>query len=250
MDLYYLCYKESVDELCARIDADLLLRDIWYNADYGNDIYLVHAIYYTAKEMPRFCKKDIREKIWAKISPRCKIDKEKYSGRTYEDFKRGFERLFDYCWKVKFSVEETEDVKKTRELSKAVYNSMGLKHKLYNSNGAILTFAILFIALQVWINDAFEVLEFVETHEFIIPIVVLLTSVYVSAGAGKAYSLPVIGIIVMAGLLIQDLWGETASVYAVALVKRDLLWIATYLLWYPVIILNYDRLKDINYISG
>ena len=158
--------------------------------------------------------------------------------------------MFDYCWKVKFSVEETKDVKKTRELSKAVYNSRGLKHKLYNSNGAILAFAILFIALQVWINDAFEVLEFVETHEFIIPICVLLTSVYASAGAGKAYSLPVIGIIAMAGLLIRDLWGEASSVYAVALVKRDLLWIATYLLWYPVIILNYDRLKDINYISG
>lgn len=252
IEFYYHAYDDGVEQLCQRIKTNWLVYGIEDNIDCENDIILIHAIYRVATTTNMYRKDDIKSMLWDKIKPLCQIDDTNpYSSRSnIKHFKKGYDDLFDFCWKQRFS--KTNDAKKAVKISKIAYTNRALGNKLVNSNLSILLFLILFFFVQTIINDSFFLLKFEDTNEISLTLcVVLLSLSAVGLFRGNYYYFPLIAIVIMAIWSISELFSNSSppnSVSAditIALLKRNFIMGLSYLLWYPIIFINNNRLHNL-----
>lgn len=213
---------------------------------------LVHAIYRVVNTTHFYRKDDIKSMLWKKIKPLCQIDNSPYSSRgNIKYFKRGYDDLFNFCWKQSFS--KTNDAKKAVKISKIAYANRTLWNKLVNSNLCLLLFLALFLFSQTIINDSFFMLKFEETNEISLTLCVLLSSLVFTIGLLRGntkdnayYFFPFIAMVIMTIWSISELFSSNICADLITeLLKRNFIMGLSYLLWYPIIFINNDRLHDL-----
>ena len=213
---------------------------------------LVHAIYRVVNTTHFYRKDDIKSMLWKKIKPLCQIDNSPYSSRgNIKYFKRGYDDLFNFCWKQSFS--KTNDAKKAVKISKIAYANRTLWNKLVNSNLCLLLFLALFLFSQTIINDSFFMLKFEDTNEISLTLCVLLSSLVFTIGLLRGntkdnayYFFPFIAMVIMTIWSISELFSSNICADLITeLLKRNFIMGLSYLLWYPIIFINNDRLHDL-----
>lgn len=254
---YYLVYDESVTQLCNRINTNALTWGRRYNIEKENDIILAHAIYKTIQTTHLYRKDDVKSSIWEIIMPLCKIDESSSSSSKMEYFQTGFDDLFDYCWEQKFS--KTNDERGAVKLYEMAYKNRPLSNKLVNSNFSIILFAALFFAIEYWINWRMLRFHIIETHELLLTVCVMFIGIVITESLVKAYKsnafykYPLICMAIMCVVLVHDLFdtkfiddviGFAPADTTLQIVRRDWYMGLSYLLWYPIIYFNKDRLYD------
>lgn len=252
---YYLVYDESVTQLCNRINTNALTCGRRYNIEKENDIILAHAIYKIAYTTHLYRKDDIKSAIWTIVMPLCDSDDSLYSSYKMKYFQAGFDDLFDYCWEQKFS--RVNDEKKAVKLSKIAYRNRTFLNRLINSNLSIILFSILFFAIEYWINQSMLNPYYVETHEILLTALVIFLGIYTTGAfvryhkSDGFYAFPLICAAIMCAVAVYDLFnfadnvmGSFKADITLQIVKRDLNMGISYILWYPIIYFNKDRLYD------
>ncbi len=252
IEFYYHTYDDGVEQLCQRINTNWLVYGIQDNINCENDVMLVHAIYRVVNTTHLYRKDDIKSMLWEKIKPLCQIDNSPYSSRgDIKYFKRGYDDLFNFCWKQSFS--KTNDAKKAVKISKIAYANRTLWNKLVNSNLCLLLFLALFLFSQTIINDSFIMLKFEDTNEISLTLCVLLSSLVFTIGLlggntkdNAYYFFPLIAMVIMAIWSIHELFSSNICAdLLIELLKRNFIMGLSYLLWYPIIFINNDRLHDL-----
>ena len=257
IDYYYHTYDDNVEQLCGRIKTHCLVYSVSDNIDCENDIMIIHAIYHIVTTTPLYRKNEIKELLWKKIKPLCQIDDTPYSSRgNIRNFERGYNELFDFCWKQKFS--KTNDVKSAIKLSKIAYANRSFVNKLFNSNISLVLFTLIFFYLQRFVNDSFFSLEFIKTNEMALTFCVILSSLIFTIGLltgstkkNAYYYFPIIAMIVLFIWTLSELFQNTSyssdvsAEITISLIKRNVIMGMSYLLWYPIICCNNDRLHDL-----
>lgn len=252
IEFYYHTYDDGIEQLCQRIKTNWLVYGIQDNINCENDIMLIHAIYRVITTTQLYRKDDIKSMLWGKIKPLCQIDNSPYSSRgKIKYFKNGYDDLFDFCWKQSFS--KTNDAKKAVKISKIAYANRTLWNKLVNSNLCLLSFLILFFFAQTVINDCFLMLKFEDTNEISLTLCVLLSSLVFTIGLLRGntkdnayYYFPFIAMVIMAIWSISELFSsDIRADLTIELLKRNFVMGLSYLLWYPIIFINNDRLHDL-----
>lgn len=259
-EFYYYHYDESIEKLCGKIRTNKLLCSLSDNKDCENDITLIHAMYRLVTTTNLYRKEDISSLLWEKIKGNCAIRENKETGHktTIEDYKKGYNELFNYLWREKFS--KTNDKKKAVKFFKIAYRNRSLINKMFNNNFFLLIFLIAFLFLQKVITDSFVLLEFIDTQTFITTILIIGFSFFPFTlaltfirGENEKYALyffPFCAFITACGLSVHELFfGKYYDVYfrdkvTIELMKRNVIMGLSYLLWYPVIYLNNDRIND------
>ena len=219
---------------------------------------LMHAIYrITTTTTALYRKEDIRNLLWKTIRPLCQIDNTPYSSRgNIKNFKRGFDELFDYCWKQKFA--KSNNSKEAIKISKIAYRNRTFANKLFNSNLCIFIFTGVFFAIQKWINDSYFYLQFTETKEIGLTFCVILSASVFTLGLltgstkrNAYYYFPLIAMVIMFLWSLNELFSgatyssDISAEITISLIKRNIMMGISYLLWYPIIFINNDRLHDL-----
>lgn len=254
---YYYTYKQGLDELCSRINTIALTGDISYNKETNNVLLLIHAIYAVINQTNLYRKYDIQELIWNKIKPMCVFDNSSfYSRHSIEEYKKGYDKLFDYCWNQKFSISKYGS--SAVKMSIRAYRNRPIENKIFNSNLFIVLFTLGFFKLQSIINNSYVWLEFIDTHELsltllIFGIVFFAWITYDPRYISKNfyYFLPIVGMIILFAYSLYipfsdiDVYDEIKSNVLSNLIQRNVIMGLSYFLWYPVIYVNNERLHDL-----
>lgn len=262
-NFYYYAYNFSVDELCKRIDTNLFTCGLQDNIDSENDILLIHAMFQIVRTTDLYRKRDIKDELWGKIQPYCIIDERPYSNRgNMKYFQDGYEKLFDFCWRQNFGIKKNG--KDSVKFAKIAYSNRTPLNKLINNNYCIALFLIAFLFIQRAINDSFFLLETEDTLDIILlHIVVFIVSLFTTAAIGGAgnrsnpnafYLFPIIAIIIFCiidvSIMFDDSYtstfGQMHAEEKMDLMKRNILMGLSYLLWYPIIFINIERLDDMS----
>jgi hypothetical protein len=231
VDYYYLCYEDSIEKLLWRIDISKL-HCVNLSIDCKNDVLLVHAIYQTAKTKHLYRKRKIRGYLWKRM-------------RLSDEYRQGFNELFNFCWKQNFSIRES-DGERHEKLAKVIYSMRPLYLRLIDNNITILIFTLAFVWLQYQISIYFHVPSSWEW-------VKVAMALFYGATAGEVMRnykyLPLVcfwGYMIFAlmGLYGVVIYSNPRFSYA-NLARADVIKALSYLLWYPVIMISEDRIKDL-----
>lgn len=229
---YYRCYQYDVDKLLEKINPSEL-HSIYASIYCENDIYLIHAIYQTAKVEHLYRKDDIQDFIWKKL---------KLDSQYFHDFCD----LFDYCWKQKFSKKESDiDKGKGKKLAKVVYSLRPIYLKLINSNMALLLFALAFIWLHCQISNYFDVPANWEWGKVAGAI---FYSAMISEVKRTYMYTPLICFLCYLAFALFELFGigfyGHPDFSYINLAKANVIKAFSYFLWYPIISINEKRIED------
>lgn len=267
---YYLCYNESIDSLVGRIDINRLtyLED---NIDAENDVFLIHAIIRINTNNGIYRKHELKQRIWNMLSDKCVVDKEFPFCRKIENYKRGFDNLFDYCWRQKLSINENGTGAKP--LKQIVYSKMPLKRKLLDNNYSLAICCIIFLLL-VFIIDKWTVENYswkwggerINTH----PIMATCAALWIGIGSltlgtkdvnrlayGPLVSCVIFVLFSIIMILFEPYWmivdnewqlyewsDSNLALLKIQLIKRNLYLGLSCLLLIPLFRLNIQRLDD------
>lgn len=246
-------YKsDRISLLCDKIQTEAFIRYNIYNDNYN---LLQQAIYCVSTTTSYYNKDDVRDFLWSELKYHCNSD-DNDSNRHINSFKRGFNELFDACWKNEFQPDNS--VKSPQKLSRIVYANRTLSNKLVNNNYALVVFILLFFALQYIVTNSFVYLEFVDmrfkeicTTLIIFWMMFIHLACYQKRGS-VYYELPIYGIVIMFIIALLDLFDMSEKLYRDLLSEREVIELARrnvimgllYLLWYPMIYFNSQRLHD------
>lgn len=150
MVFYYHCYNDSVGSLTKRIDVKWLEYDIYSNIEAENDIFLIHLILRINKDKGIYRKYELKQYIWGILSVICSEYISSNSNGKIGNYQRGFYKLFDFCWKQKFSMHK--DGKNAKPLYCIAYREMPLKRRLLDSNISLIIYSILFVIFCILID--------------------------------------------------------------------------------------------------
>lgn len=266
---YYHCYDESVESLIGRIDTNQLYCSIGDNIIAENDVFLIHSIIRINSNKGIYRKCELKQIIWNMLFDKCVVDKEFPFSRKIENYKSGFDNLFDYCWRQKFSLHING--KGAKPLYKIVYRKMPLKRKLFDNNFSLAIYVILFLFL-VFLIDKWTVQDnswnwggiTINTHPIMITCAVLIAGTsMLCLGAknpnqivyspliacGLVFVSSIIMIILEPQQLIDDSelemieWSDL-FVLKIQLIRRNVYLGLACLLLIPILRLNIQRLDD------
>lgn len=150
MVFYYHCYNDSVESLAKRINVKWLEYNIYSNIETENDIFLIHLILRINKDKGIYRQSELKQYIWGILSAICSEYISSNSNGKIENYQRGFYKLFDFCWKQKFSMYK--DGKNAEPLYRIVYRKMPLKRRLLDSNISLIIYSILFVIFCILID--------------------------------------------------------------------------------------------------
>ena len=270
ISFYYHCYDENIESLVKRIDVKWLEYDVNININFQNDIYLIHLILCINQTRGIYRKSELKEFIWDILSTKCPIDDEN-SNKKNDYFQQGFYKLFDYCWKQKFSFHV--DGKNAKPLYRIVYRKMPLKRKLLDSNISLILGSALFVILcffiDKWTIENFSwkwEFERIDTHPVAIAIFVLFympmalaycedkdkAALYVPAVCCLIFILAalVLAIFEPNWMLFDNEWQRfelspnSISSLEIHFIKRNIYLGLAILLLIPILKFNMERLND------
>lgn len=258
---YYKVYNGNLDDILSHISLKGL-SDINGAIDNENDIVLANAIFFCIDKLSMWEKEDIAYKIWSKLSPLYKkinFNPEIYN--TYDDCysKDCFNKLFNFVWNIPFSMYKNGE-------GKIILRKLALKKRPYplrafNNNVSIVLFFILFAILCNWIdNYIFSGYDNsgVEVHSVILSFCVSWVAFIIAGSVGNLYIFPVASMIIMFGIGIYNIFFPEIDIekaydmsstlknsIALLLAKKNIIIGISYLLWYPIIWINNNRIWDI-----
>lgn len=258
---YYKIYSGNLDDILSNISLKGL-SDINSAIDNENDIVLANAIFFCIDELAMWEKEDIAYKIWDKLSPLYK--KRNYDPRIYDIYndcfsKDCFNRLFNFVWNKPFSIYENGEGKIS--LRKLALKKRPYPLRAFNNNMSIMLFFVLFMVLCNWIDV--HVLNGhsnmgVEGHSVILSLSVSWIAIIVASIIKNFYIFPVCSMVIMFGIGIYELFYPDIDIelcynispvmknnIALLLAKKNILIGFSYLLWYPIIWINNNRIWDI-----
>ena len=189
---YYFYYDESLESLLAHLDLSRLDGSLNDNIDVKNDIYLIHAIVRLNSNTAIYRKTQIKNQIWEMIKDKCIVDVEFPFTRNIENYRKGYETLFNYCWKQNFSFNK--DSKDIKPIYKLVYDKMPIPRKLFD-NSIALVFSLVILLIFVHFIDKWLIEDNswmwhgyrTETYPIIATCICLwISMILVSVGAKKS----------------------------------------------------------------
>lgn len=260
MIFYYNSYDENYLSLLSKINISMLRYSVRNNIECENDILLIHIILNINKTESLYRKKDIKGLIWRELLPRIReVSKHEKlvtgSEKFVDECNDGYEALFEYCWQQKFSLNESG--KGMKKIYNILYSNRKWYMKLYDSNYTLVLFLIIFLYIQAHVRDLYWVLEFKEP-KFMEDIVFMLGIMYTSLLAcygppKRLYFWPLIcmGLTFLIMILFLfdgvdvdlnylDLQPDITLAYIKQLCINGLM----FLTWYPLLVLNRERLSD------
>ena len=269
---YFFYYDESVDSLVGRIDTNRLRVSLEDSINVENDVFLIHALIRINTNNGIYRKCELKQYVWNMLSDRCIVDKEFPFCRKLEDYKRGFDNLFDYCWQQKYSIHK--DGRDAKPVKRIIYNKMPFKRKLLDNNIALVILLIMFLFLaymiDVWAieNQSWKWGgERIETHPIFATCAALLTGIFIMClGRPKdviklTYS-PIISCIIFIlfslvmifdnRMIVDSEWqmfewpDSNLALLKIQLIKRNLYLGLACLLLIPLLRLNIQRLDDLS----
>lgn len=259
MIFYYKAYDSDYSSLISELDVPFLRFSVRDNMERENDIILIHIILNISKTESLYKKKDIENLIWNKILSKIKEDSEgKYltteNNKFIEECRYGYKELFNYCWKQKFS--SNKDGKDLKEIYKIVYSNRPWNNKLYNNNYILALFMVLFLYIQANVGDLYWALEFKDDSwmkNTAIMLCVMFTALIPCAKGKRIYFWPLVCMCLLFFIIILVLFDgvevDINHLYLeeyirIAYMKKLFINGLMFFLWYPLIILNRERLED------
>lgn len=262
MILYYSkIYDGNLDDILSKISPKGL-SDINRAIDSENDVVLANAVFFCIDKLKMWKKEDIAYKIWNKLSPLYKDIN--YNPKIYDTYndsysKDCFNKLFILVWNTPFSTYKNEEGRMT--LRKLALKKRSYPLKAFNNNTSIALFFILFSVLCDWIDgyifSGYNNIN-VEVHSVLLSFCVSWTALAIAGSIENLYMFPIFSMIIMFGIGIYGIFfpeinnensynisSVLGNCIALLLVKKNIIIGISYLLWYPIIWINNDRIWDI-----
>lgn len=265
---YYFHYDESLESLLDRLNLNRLDSSLNANIEAENDIFLIHSIIRLNSNTGIYRKRQIKDYIWEIIKDKCVVDTEYPFSRKIENYKKGYETLFNYCWKQKFTFKK--DSNNCKPVCKLVYEKMPIYKKILDNNISlafslvILLFCVYFIDKWLindnsWMWQGYKI----ETHPIMATCIALwISTILVCGVAKKSNSLIFIPIITCLLFIVYaiisiffepslnnayqfyELSIEERGLLKIQFLKRDVCLGLACLLLIPIIAFNHERLED------
>lgn len=238
IDYYYHVYDDGIDQLCGKINVYALKSSVEENIRVENDIILIHAIHKVAKTTRLYRKDDVKKFIWDKIHWQLTFVKALLNDDTPtpEECKESYGKLFDFCWMQKFKTRF-----RTRKMCHIAYSYRPLERKLIDSNITLIACIILF----AWFHS--ELMH--NNWMWVFTPAIIWYGLSAAAIIGKRKTeealniAPIVCAILHCIVTIAIIFSEDSLSHGQ--IKTWFIISITYLMWYPIILLNKQRIIDL-----